>query len=113
MKRIAIVSILALAALAGIGCDKLKSRDNLNRGVQAYKNAQYAQAVEYFKTSVALDPTNTNGRLYLATAYMTQYIPGAESPENVQLAKAAKEEFMRVLENHPNDPTALASLASL
>ena len=113
MKRIPIVVSIVALAIASIGCDKLKSRDNLNRGVQAYKNAQYAQAVEYFKTSVALDPTNTNGRLYLATAYMTQYIPGAESPENLQLAKAAKEEFMRVLEGHPNDPTALASLASL
>jgi Tfp pilus assembly protein PilF len=62
---------------------------------------------------VSLDPANQNGRLYLATAYMTQYIPGAESPENMQLAKQAKEEFGRVLERDPNDKTALASLASL
>ena len=112
MNRIAILSVVALA-LVGIGCDKLRSRDNLNKGVLAYKSAKYADAVEYFKQSVALDPTNTNGRLYLATAYMTQYIPGAESPENMQLAKSAKEEFMKVLETDPNDKTALASLASL
>src|SRR6266705_3409705 len=112
MNRIAILSIVALA-LAGVGCDKLRSRDNLNKGVQAYKNAKYADAVEFFKQSVALDPNNLNGRLYLATAYMSQYIPGAESPENLQLAKQAKEEFLRVLEKDPNDKTALASLASL
>ncbi len=52
-------------------------------------------------------------RLYLATAYMSQYIPGAISPENVQLAKEAKEEFQKVLEKNPSDTTALASLASL
>ena len=51
--------------------------------------------MEFFKKAVALDPTNLNGRLYLATAYMSQYIPGAESPENMQLAKEAKEEFMQ------------------
>lgn len=97
----------------GTSCDRLKSRDALNHGVQAYKGAKYADAVEYFKTAVALDPTNVNGRLYLATAYMSQYIPGAVSPENLQLAKQAQDEFMKVLDKDPNDKTALASLASL
>jgi len=113
MKTITLVFGIGLLVLAGTGCDKLKSRDQLNRGVQAYRSAKYADAVEFFKTAVNLDPTNLNGRLYLATAYMTQYIPGAESPENLQLAKQAKEEFMKVLERDPNDKTALASLASL
>jgi hypothetical protein len=50
-------SLLAVAAVAAIsmaatGCQKLKARDNLNKGVQAYKNAQYPQAVEFFKTAV-------------------------------------------------------------
>ena len=112
MNRIALLSIVALA-LGAAGCDKLKSRDNLNKGVQAYKSAKYADAVEFFKQAVALDPNNTNGRLYLATSYMSQYIPGAESPENLQFAKSAKEEFMKVLSADPNDKTALASLASL
>jgi tetratricopeptide (TPR) repeat protein len=113
MKTISLVLGIGLLVLAGTGCDKLRSRDQLNRGVQAYRSAKYADAVEYFKTAVNLDPSNLNGRLYLATAYMTQYIPGAESPENLQLAKQAKEEFLKVLEKDPNDKTALASLASL
>jgi len=113
MKTITLVLGIGALVLAGTGCDKLRSRDQLNRGVQAYRSAKYADAVEFFKTAVNLDPTNLNGRLYLATAYMTQYIPGAESPENLQLAKQAKEEFMKVLERDPNDKTALASLASL
>ncbi len=113
MKTISLVLGIGVLVLAGTGCDKLRSRDQLNRGVQAYRSAKYADAVEYFKTAVNLDPTNLNGRLYLATAYMTQYIPGAESPENLQLAKQAKEEFLKVLERDPNDKTALASLASL
>ncbi len=72
----------AILLLAGAGCAKLKARDNLNKGVAAYKSARYADAVEYFKTSVSIEPTYINARLYLATAYMSQYIPGAESPEN-------------------------------
>jgi len=112
MKKILVVGIAA-AALVATGCDKLKARDNLNKGVQAYKGAKYADAVEFFKKSVDLDPTNVNGRLYLATAYMSQYIPGAESPENLAVAKQAKEEFLKVLDQDQNDKVALESLASL
>lgn len=113
MKRTFLLVAVASLVLCGTACDKLKSRDRLNRGVQAYKSAKYTDAVDYFKEAVALDPTNVNGRLYLATAYMSQYIPGAGSPENLQVAKQAKDEFMKVLDKDPNDKTALASLASL
>jgi Tfp pilus assembly protein PilF len=95
------------------GCDKLRSRDQLNQGVQSFRNAKYGEAVEHFKTAIALDENNPNARLYLATAYMSQWIPGAESPENNEMATKARDEFMKVLEKDPNDKTALASLASL
>jgi tetratricopeptide (TPR) repeat protein len=113
MKSKLFVLGIGLVLLSTTGCNKLRSRDRINKGIQSYKGARYSDAVEFFKEAVDLDPSNVNGRLYLATAYMSQYIPGAESPDNMQLAKQAKEEFIKVLENHPNDTTALASLASL
>ena len=111
--RFAVAALALAGALVGTGCQKLQSRDNLNKGVQAYKSARYNDAVEYFKKAIDLDDTNPNARLYLATAYMTQWIPGAESPENKALAEGARKEFMTVLGKDPNDKTALASLASL
>jgi Tfp pilus assembly protein PilF len=108
---------LALAAfvliLGATGCDKLKSRDQLNQGVATFKAGKYAEAVEHFKQAIALDGSNPNARLYLATAYMSQWIPGADSPDNVRMATQAKDEFMKVLEQDPNNTTAIASLASL
>ncbi len=109
---------LAVAALAAIavmtsGCSKLQARDHLNKGVQAFTNAQYPEAVEHFKTAVELDPGFAAARLYLATAYMQQYIPGSESPENMKMAQAAYDNFQKVLEQEPNNTTAIASIASL
>jgi tetratricopeptide (TPR) repeat protein len=95
------------------GCDKLKSRDHLNQGVAAFKSAKYADAVEHFKQAIALDPDYQVARLYLATAYMSQWIPGAESPDNIRMAEMAQEGFKQVLEKSPGDGTALASLASI
>ncbi|HXG33083.1 MAG TPA: tetratricopeptide repeat protein [Bryobacteraceae bacterium] len=117
MKRIpfALSAMVAAVVLlvAGSGCQKLKARDNLNKGVQAFKNARYAEAVEFFKQAVELDPTFPTARLYLATAYMQQYIPGAESPENLRMAQAAHDEFLRVLEQDPKNEVAIASIALL
>lgn len=109
--------ILSLAAgalvLFGASCQKLKSRDQLNQGVHAFQNAQYPEAVEHFKTAVELDPAFPTARLYLATAYFQQYIPGAESPENTQMAKAAYDQFMKVLDQDSKNTVAMASVASL
>ena len=113
MKKILVVLAVAGLSVLATSCEKLKARDQLNKGVQAYKNAQYPQAVENFKTAVQLDPNFPTARLYLATAYMSQYIPGADSPENVQMAQAAHDQFAKVLEQDPKNEVAIASIASL
>ena len=104
---------LASFAFVGTGCQKLQARDHLNKGVNAFKNAQYPEAVEQFKKAVDLDPNFPTARLYLATAYMQQYIPGSESPDNLNMAAAAFDQFNKVLEQNPKDTVAIQSIASL
>src|SRR5437773_8037708 len=107
------LATLAILAIGTTGCDKLKARDNLNKGIQSYRNARYPEAVAYFQKAVELDPAFTTTHLYLATAYMSQYIPGAESPENVRMAENAYNEYQNVLKLDPKDETATASIAAL
>jgi tetratricopeptide (TPR) repeat protein len=90
-----------------------KARDQLNKGVEAFKNAQYPAAVEHFTTAVQLDPNLTDARLYLATAYMQQYIPGADSLDNMKVANEALDQFQIVLERDPLNESAVASVAAL
>lgn len=111
----AFTAVLAVIAIGGLsaGCKKLEARDNLNKGVAAFKNQKFPEAVEFFKTSLELDPSFYVARTYLATAYMSQYIPGAESPDNMAHAKNAYDEFQKVLDVEPNNATAIESIASL
>src|ERR1700730_9867208 len=95
------------------GCSKLQARDDLNKGVAAFKNGQYDQAVEFFKQAKALDPNLLNARLYLATAYASQYIPGAPSDENVRHGNEAVQEYKSALEKDPNNMSAIDGLASI
>lgn len=111
--RLAAICGAIAAAVFMTGCSKLKSRDEMNQGVQAYKATHYLDAANHFKKAIALDPTNQNAQLYLATSYMTQWIPGAESEENSRMYSAAKDEFQKVLDKDPKNATALASMAFL
>lgn len=104
---------LAAVITLSTGCERLRARDNLNKGVQAFKSAKYSDAVEFFKTAVDLDPNFTTARLYLATAYEMQYIPGAEAPDNMQYAKSAMDQFHKVLDQDPKNVLATSSIASL
>src|SRR5258706_14367600 len=114
MKRnLILLSGMAALTIGVTGCNFLKARDNLNKGVQAYKSAKYPEAVSLFQKAVELSPNETMPHLYLATAYMSQYIPGAESPENVRMAENAYNEFQNVLKLNPKDELATASIASL
>ncbi len=116
MRRIPTLSAALLAAaliLAGTGCNFLKSRDHINQGIASYRNAKYGDAVDHFEKAIQLDPQNPTPRMYLATSYMVQWIPGAESPENQEYAKKAKEEFLKVLDKDPKEKTALSYLATL
>ncbi len=95
------------------GCAKLRARDLLNKGVAAFKSAQFDTAVEDFKQAKELDPSLTNARLYLATAYASQYIPGAPSDENLNHGKEAIAEYQGVLDSDPNNLSAIDGLASI
>lgn len=114
-KPISIAAVAALALLAA-GCTQLRSRDQINKGVSAFKSAQFPQAVEHFKSAVELEPEFSTARLYLATAYMQQYVPGSEDPQNVKMADQALAEFKKVLEKDTSKDTtkiAAAYIATL
>jgi len=106
--------VAVLAAMFGAaGCNKLKARDLLNKGVAAFKNGQYDSSIEDFKQAKDLDPTLLNARLYLATAYATEYIPGAPSDDNVRIGQQAVSEFQDVLTVDSGNLSALDGIGSM
>jgi tetratricopeptide (TPR) repeat protein len=107
------LAALAVAVVAGGGCNKLRARDQLNKGVEAYSSGQYDQAIEHFKSAEQYDPTLTNAQLYLAAAYQAQYIPGAPSPDNLRNGEEAVKINQDILANDPNNLSAIDNLGSL
>ncbi len=110
------VRVLALMAVGLIlfstaGCNKLKARDQLNKGVASYKNARYEEAIDHFQQAVTLDPSLLNARLYLATAYAQQYIPGVDAEDNNRLGQEAVDQYKAVLERDPKSINSVKGIA--
>lgn len=109
-----ILMFVVLAALAATaGCNKLRARDKLNKGVQAFKAGQFDAAIEDFKSAKDYDPSLLNAKLYLAAAYASQYIPGAPSDENNRIGQQAIQEYQDILQNDPNNLAAIDGMGSM
>ena len=111
--RIVMLAAVALAMLSATGCSKLRARDQLNKGVQAYKNAKYEEAIDHFQQAVSLDPSLLNARLYLATAFAQQYIPGADTPDNNKMAEQAIDQYKEVMTRDPKNINSVKGIAYL
>jgi TonB family protein len=111
---VSIISVsLSVVSLCAQPSQPTDFRGWMNQGVQLFRDARYQDAMAAFERAESLSPDDANIHLYLGTVYMSMYIPGAQTPENLAMAGRAEVEFKRALELSPNDPTALLSLRSL
>jgi len=119
-KWLAVLLILGLLSLSGCGLPivkKLRARDYLNKGVTQFTNQKFDAAAQFFQKSLELDPGFEIARMYLATAYMSQFIPGSRDPRNEQIVNQAIKTFEQVVANseavgQPNI-NAMLSIVSL
>jgi tetratricopeptide (TPR) repeat protein len=114
--RFYMLAVAALALFSSVGCDKLRARDQLNKGVEAYKNSHFEEAAQHFQKASELDANLLNAHMYLAGAFVAQYVPGADTPDNVHLAEQAIEQYQHVLDAKPGreqQVTALSGIAGL
>ena len=117
MNRPARITALAVA-LAGMvlsmgGCNRLKARDQLNKGVESYKSAHYEEAIGHFQRATELDPSLPMAKTYLATAMAQNVVPGLETPDNLNTAQQAISLFQQVLATDPKDVNSLKQVAGI
>ena len=103
---LAVVLILALVPLTGCGfMKKLQARDKLNKGVKMFTDQKYDAAAQFFEQAIELDPEFETSRMYLATAYTSQFIPGSSDPKSEEMAQKGIETFKQVIDN-AKDPAS-------
>lgn len=116
LSRITALAALALMVTLSTGCglfNRIRAKNSLNEGAQAYKAGDYKLAEQRFRESYELDPSQKNAPTLIARAIMQQYKPGVEKPENAQKAQAALEEYQKILTNDPLNEEAFNAIVYL
>lgn len=103
----------AIMAANALAADSISARDHLNQGVNAFKTGDYARAADEFRLAIDADPGFSVARLYLATAYQQQFVPGVETAENKKYWQSAADEFQNVLNGQPSASDRLLATQSL
>ena len=109
----ALAVALAGMALSMSGCDRLAARDQLNKGVDAYKGAHYEEAIEHFQRATQLDPSLPMAKSYLATALAQNVVAGLDTPDNLNTAQQAIDIFNDVLAKDPHDVNSMKQIAGI
>jgi tetratricopeptide (TPR) repeat protein len=117
MNRLARLPVLAAVLVAMMvsltGCNRLKARDQLNKGVEAYKAGKYEEAIRHFQDATKYDPSLPMAKSYLATALAQNVVPGLTTPDNLKIVQQSIDTYQQVLADDPNDVNSLKGVASL
>lgn len=109
----ALAVTLAGMAVAMSGCHQLEARDQLNKGVDAFKAAHYEEAIDHFQRAAQLDPNLPVAKTYLAKALEQNVTPGLDTPDNMKTANQAIDLFKEVLAKNPNDTNSMKEIAGI
>jgi tetratricopeptide (TPR) repeat protein len=109
----ALAVVLAGMVLSMSGCNRLAARDQLNKGVEAYKGAHYEEAINHFQRATQLDPSLPMAKSYLATALAQNVVPGLDTKDNLDMAQQAIGMFQEVLTKDPHDVNSMKQVAGI
>lgn len=116
LSRTRIAIVLALLVVTSSGCsviNRIRSKNQLNEAARAYREAHFEEAEQHSREALRLDPDNKTAPLFIARIVHREYRPGINTPENLAKARAAIDEYKKLLERDPKNEEAYKAIASL
>ena len=113
LRGAASVALLLLCAVLSSGCNKIKSKQEIKKGNDFFKAAQYQTALAAYQEAMRLDPNEKKLHKNVGLAYMGLYQPGSKHPKDLEYAAKAIEHLKVYTEAFPEDKKAREFLVSL
>jgi tetratricopeptide (TPR) repeat protein len=116
LSRSRIAIVLALLVVTSSGCsviNRIRSKNQLNEAARAYREAHFEEAELHSRKALELDPDNKTAPLFIARIVHREFKPGINTPENLGRARAAIDEYKKLLEKDPKNEEAYKAVASL
>lgn len=107
------VAILATCTLfAGVACDQLSARRDIQKGDKLYEEGKYDEAIEKYEDALEKADLAT-GHHNAAIAAYKAFQPGIDTEANRGYADTAMLHFKAYLESHPNDEEIIGLLTNV
>jgi tetratricopeptide (TPR) repeat protein len=90
-----------------------KALEEINKGIEAFKNGKYDEAIQHFTWAKDFDPTSIKAHIYLASAYQSQFIPGSQDEKNLSFARLAIGEYTLALRIDAENLSAIDGLGTI
>jgi tetratricopeptide (TPR) repeat protein len=95
------------------GCDKIKSKQEIKKGNEFLKAAQYQSALAAYDEALRLDPDETKLHKHIGISYMGMYQPGSKHPKDLEFAQKAIDNLKQYSAAYPEDTKSLEYLVSM
>jgi len=112
-RNAAVAFLLSFVVLSAAGCNKLKSKQEIKKGNDFFKAAQYQTALAAYQDALRLDPNEKKLHKNIGLAYMGLYQPGSKHPKDLEYAAKAIEHLKTYSEAFPADRKSREFLVSL
>jgi len=112
-KRAAAAAFLLLAVSLLAGCNKIKSKQEIKKGNEFLKAAQYQSALAAYDEALRLDPGETKLHKHIGISYMGMYQPGSKHPKDLEFAQKAIDNLKQYAAAYPEDTKSLEYLVSM
>ena len=112
-KRAAAAACLLIATSLLTGCDKIKSKQEIKKGNEFLKAAQYQSALAAYEEALRLDPGETKLHKHIGISYMGMYLPGSKHPKDLEFAQKAIDNLKQYVQAYPDDNKSLEYLVSM
>jgi hypothetical protein len=112
--RIAIALAVLVVSTSGCGLvNRIRSKNELNEAARAYREGNFAEAEQYSRRALDLDPNSKTAPSFIARTIHAQYRPGVQAPDNIAKANEAIAAYQRILEKDPKNEEAYKAIAYL
>jgi tetratricopeptide (TPR) repeat protein len=112
-QRAAAAAFLLLAVSLLTGCDKIKSKQEIKKGNEFLKAAQYQSALAAYEEALRLDPGESKLHKHIGISYMGMYQPGSKHPKDLEFAQKAIDNLKQYAAAYPEDTKSLEYLVSM
>lgn len=112
--RIAIVLAILVVTTSGCGLiNRVRAKNELNEAARSYREGNFAEAEQYSRRALALDPDSKTAPAFIARTIHAQYRPGVQTPENIAKANEAIAAYQEILAKDPKNDEAYKAIAYL